>query len=314
MRIDVHAHYFPNRYLDRLERYGSQLTDVARNCNAAKAPAEMSRRFDMMKKAGVGKQLISVGPQLPYFIDPSRAASAAQEANDLYAEIIAAHPGSFIGLAALPLPHIDRSLAEIERALDRLKLAGVCFGTSVLGFTIAHPLFEPIYQELDRRGAVLYVHPSGLGAGSHLIRDYDLTWAIGAPIEDTIGLMHLILAGIPQHYPRLRIIVSHCGGALPMLLGRLDAQASWLLPEGSELPSHTARRLWYDTVSHAYAPALRCAREAFGADRLLFGNDFPYKQGDDYANGLRYIFGSGLDAIEADKIANRNAAALLIAA
>jgi 6-methylsalicylate decarboxylase len=314
MRIDVHAHYFPDRYLDRLERYGSQLTDVARHCNAAQAPAEMSERFVLMAKAGVSKQLLSVGPQLPFFDDPDRALSAAQEANDLYAEVVASHPNRFIGLAALPLPHVDRSLAEIEHAFDKLDLAGVCFGTSVLGQSIADPQFDSIYEELNRRGAILYLHPSGTGADSSLIREHNLTWAIGAPIEDTIGVMHLIMRGIPQRFPNIRIIVSHFGGALPMLLGRLDAQAGWLLPEGRELPSQTARRMWYDTASHSYAPALRCACGAFGADRLLFGNDFPYKQGDEYADGVDYIFGSGLDAAQADDIANRNATLLLNAA
>lgn len=314
MRIDIHAHYFPNRYLDRLERYGSTLTNVARNCNAAQHPSEMSQRFAMMEKAGVAKQLLSVGPQLPFFIDASRAQAAAQEANDLYAEVIASYPDQFVGLAALPLPHVDRSLAELAQALDVLELVGVCIGTNVHGRSIADPMFEPIYQELNRRGAILYLHPSGAGACSPLIRDYGLTWAIGAPMEDTIGLMHLIMAGIPQRYPRIRIIASHFGGALPMLLGRLDAQASWLLPDATELPSQTARRMWYDTVSYSYAPALRCACEAFGADRLLFGNDFPYKQGDEYADGVSYIFDSGLDAAQAENIASKNAAALLSAA
>lgn len=311
MRIDVHAHYFPAAYLDRLERYGGGMTDIARNCNAGGTASELAHRFALMEESGIAKQLFTPGPQLPSFAVVDKSVSAARELNDLYAEIVAAHPQRCLALAALPLPHVAESLDEMRRALDDLRLPGVAIGTSVLGGSIADQAFEPVYQELNRRGAVLYIHPAGMGGHSCLIADHGLTWAIGAPIEDTIALMHLIQRGIPQRYPRIRIIASHLGGALPMLLGRLDAQAHWLLPNAGETPSLTARRIYYDTVSHAYAPALRCACATFGADRLLLGTDFPYKQGAGFKDSVDYIFTSGLAAEDAHAIADVNAALLL---
>ena len=115
-----------------------------------------------------------------------------------------------------------------------------------------------------------------------MIEDYGLTWPIGAPIEDTISATQLIFKGIPERYPRIKIINSHLGGALPMLLQRLDNQYRWAAQEVTEPPSAQARRMWYDTVGHFHIPALRCACESFGADRLVLGTDFPYLAGEGY--------------------------------
>jgi 6-methylsalicylate decarboxylase len=100
---------------------------------------------------------------------------------------------------------------------------------------------------------------------------------IGAPIEDTISIMHLIMHGIPG--PNIKIINSHLGGAMPMLLQRADDQYRWEAPDTPQPPSMAARRMWYDTVGHGHLPALRCAIDSFGADRLLLGTDFPYETG-----------------------------------
>jgi len=92
---------------------------------------------------------------------------------------------------------------------------------------------------------------------SPLIANYGLTWPIGAPIEDTISATQLIFKSIPVRYPRIKIINSHLGGALPMLLQRLDNQYRWAAPQMTEPPSTQARRMWYDTVGHFHVPALR---------------------------------------------------------
>jgi aminocarboxymuconate-semialdehyde decarboxylase len=200
---------------------------------------------------------------------------------------------------------------EIERALDQLHMVGVTVATSVLGHSIADLQFEPFYMELDRRGAVLYIHPAGVAACSPLIADYGLTWPIGAPIEDTISTTQLIFRGIPMRYPHVKIINSHLGGALPMLLQRLDNQYSWTAPGLAEPPSTQARRMWYDTVGHFHVPALRCAFESFGAERLVLGTDFPYLSGEGYRRSVGFIEVAGLPKADAQVILDSNAASLL---
>jgi 6-methylsalicylate decarboxylase len=121
----------------------------------------------------------------------------------------------------------------------------------------------------------------------------------------------LITHGIPSRFPNIKIINSHLGGALPMLLQRADNQYQWEAPNTPERPSEAARRMWYDTVGHGHAPALRCAVESFGADRLVLGTDFPYEAGDIFVRAVDYIRDSGLNEDDAQAILERNAMALL---
>jgi Amidohydrolase len=187
------------------------------------------------------------------------------------------------------MPHLDQSVGEMRRALDELRITGVAMNTTVLGRALVEPDYEPIFAELNRRGAVLYLHPVGNNACSLLIGNYHLTWMVGAPVEDTISIMHLITHGIPARYPNIKIINSLLGGALPMLLQRADDQYRWEAPDTPEPPSVAARRMWYDTVGHGHVPALRCAIDSFGAGRLLLGTDFPYENADTLVRAIDYI-------------------------
>jgi aminocarboxymuconate-semialdehyde decarboxylase len=311
MHIDIHAHYFPESYLDLLQRFGSKATEIARHRGAGAGSEEIEARLELMDSVQVQIQVLSISPQLPYFEDKTHAIEAARVINDLYTNLVQRYPTRFAAFAAVPLPHIDAALAEIERALDQLRMVGITVATSVLGHSLVDPQFEPFYTELDRRGAALYIHPAGVAACSPLIADYGLTWPIGAPIEDTISVTQLIFKGMPVRYPRIKIINSHLGGALPMLLQRLDNQYSWSAPGLTEPPSAQARRMWYDTVGHFHVPALRCACESFGADRLVLGTDFPYLSGEDYRRSVAYIEDAGLLAADAQGILDNNAASLL---
>jgi 6-methylsalicylate decarboxylase len=311
MRIDMHAHYFPETYLDLLQSFGSEATNIARHMGAGGGSVELEARLELMDSAQVKMQVLSVSPQLPYLEDETHAVEAARVINDLYADLVRRYPTRFAAFAATPLPHIDAALAEMERALDQLHMVGVTMATSVLGRPLAEPEFEPLYAELERRGAVLYIHPAGVAACSPLIAHDGLTWPIGAPIEDTISATQLIFKSIPLRYPHIKIVNSHLGGALPMLLQRLDNQYRSVAPELSELPSMQARRMWYDTVGHYHVPALRCACESFGADRLVLGTDFPYLAGEGYRRSVSYIQHARLSNTDAHGILDANAASLL---
>ncbi len=310
LRIDVHGHYFPTDYLDMLDRFGGPGTGTgsARAVPADGSPAELESRFGMMDRAGMHIQVLSAAPQLPYFENRDQAVSSARFINDAYAEMVARHPDRFAAYAVTPLPHVDESIEEIGRALDTLGMVGVTMGTSVMDRSVADPEFDPFWEELDRRGAILFLHPSGLGACSPLIEG-GLTWPIGATIEDTMVVAHLMEQAIPVRYPRVRIIVPHLGGETSMLIRRLNNQKFMFLPDEAEQPSVTARRLWYDTVSHGYAPALKMAVDAFGADRMVLGTDFPYLIGDVFQNAVDYI-SEALPAEQAEAIQDLNAQAL----
>ncbi len=310
MRIDVHAHYWTDDYLDLLVDLGKADAGAARGLGAG-GGAELQARLRLMDRAGVQMQVLSACPQLPYGEDGKKAARAARFVNDQYAALGAGHPGRFAAFAALPLPYLDQSLDEMGRALDELGMAGVAMNTTVLGHALVEPGYQPVFAELNRRSAVLYLHPAGNSACTPLIGDYHLTWMVGAPVEDTISIMQLITRGVPARYPDIKIINSHLGGALPMLLQRADDQYRWEAPETPEPPSVAARRMWYDTVGHGHVPALRCAIDSFGADRLMLGTDFPYENGDIFVRAVDYISDPRIDPAAARAILDHNASALL---
>ena len=308
MRIDVHAHYWTDDYLDMLVGLGKTDTATQRGIGAGDG-AELDARLRLMDRAGVDLQVLSAAPQLPYGADADLAVAAARYVNDEYAAVVAAHPDRFRAFAATPMPDIDASIAEIRRALDELGMVGVTMNTSVLNRAITDPDFEPIFAELDGRGAVLYLHPAGNGACSPLVTENRITWMVGAPFEDTIAAMQLITSGHLQRYPGVKIICSHLGGALPMITRRADDHLSWEAPDTPEPPTQAVHRLWFDTVSHCHAPALRCAIDSFGADRILLGTDFPYEDGDTFVRAVDYVTDVA-DPGEAHAILDANAMAL----
>jgi aminocarboxymuconate-semialdehyde decarboxylase len=303
MIFDVHAHYFPPRYLDALENVGKPDINESRvQRDAGGEQDQLDARIAMMDAAGVAYHVLSPAGQLPYFAKEADSVKMARLANDLFAEFASKKPDRLATFAVTPLPHVDASLKELTRALDQLGAAGAVIGSSVLGRSLADPAFDPFYEELNRRKAVLYVHPSGLGAESPLISPHAMTWVIGAPIEDTIAAFHLIARGIPSRYPYIKIIVSHIGGAMPVLLGRLDFLYKDELPDIPELPSKAARRMWYDTVGHDDPIAIRSAWEAFGPHRLVYGSDYPYQLDEAYTRSVQYIRKSGIPNSDVDII------------
>ncbi len=311
MAIDIHAHCFPADYLDLLGRHGDPSVTFARGMGAGDSEEELQQRFDLMDRAGIDRQVLSITPQLPVLDNESDAVEAVRLVNDIYADLVRRFPDRFAAFAALPLPHIDASLKEMARALDELDMVGVCVTNTIGERSLVDPVFAPIFTELDRRGTALFVHPAGKSALSPLIAASGLTWPIGAPVEDTVAATQLIAQKFPLRYPDLKIILCHLGGALPLLLRRLDHQLNTESNVETELPSMQARRMWYDTVSHNDPVALRCALDALGSNQLVLGTDFPYLTGDWFAGAVSYVREIGLEDGAGQRILSDNACQLL---
>ncbi|WP_205510218.1 amidohydrolase family protein [Paenibacillus elgii] len=309
LNVDIHAHVWSTEYLDMLEEFGATNTSVHRGIGAEPTEQDLQTRFHFMNKAGIDLQVLSAVPQVPYFESIQHATQAAIYINNEYYELVKKHPDKFAAFASLPLPHIDASLKELARAMDELGMRGVAITTSILGKSPVDAEFTPIFEELNRRKGILFIHPAGFGAHSSHIQDYHLTWRIGSPIEDTIIIGQFITEGIPSKYPDLKIIIPHLGGAIPMLLPRMD-NLHWEAPLTPEKASVAAKRMWYDTVGHGNIQALRAAAETYGSDQLLFGSDFPYQHGELLLRSVDYVKES-LSYKDADPILYKNAAKLL---
>ncbi len=308
MLVDIHAHHTPSAYADAMARFA----DAHRpggwvNLPHTDSTDDIARRLELMDQAGVGLQVLSHGIMAPYLTDEAQGRLAAQASNDGYANLIRQHPRRFGGLAALPLPHIDASLRELERAMDELGLWGAAMNCSVMQRSTAEAEFEPIYAELDRRRALLFFHPCGSGICSPMITDYGLAGAAGTSMEDTTIVLHLIVKEIPRRYPNIRIVIAHLGGLIPMLLQRLDHQLVPAHPGLAEPPSATARRLYYDTVGHGSHAALWCAWKAFGAQHLVPGSDWPVLLAHEtYRETMRWIGDAGLPEADVSYILDQS--------
>lgn len=314
MICDVHAHYTPKNFSAFMgDRFASP-THLAVKRGLARHPfsdtqEDIEARFRLMEDAGVGRQVLSPNHP-PYLPDEAECVTAVRMLNDAYAEFAHRFPDRISSYVMLPLPHIDASLKEMERGFDQLGCVGVNMNIVCLGRSIAETEFEPLYAEMNRRGAVLFVHPAGSGICSPLINDYNYRASVGTSLEDATFVLHMIAKQIPYRYPRIKFIVPHLGGPIPMLMNRLDKQGQG--PSGhpnlAEAPSVTARRFYYDTVCYGSKPAFLCALEAFGADHIVTGSDYPVLQDwEVYRETFAYIERLGLPRDVTDKILHHNA-------
>ena len=203
MRIDVHAHYWTDAYLDMLVeprqiRYRDPTWHRRGRWRGTRrtAAADGSRRH--RRPSALGGAAITVRRRT----NADGAAAAARYVNDEYAALVSLHPDRFRAFAATPMPHIDAAIAEIRGPLTNWAWSALTMNTSILDRAITDPEFEPVFAELDRRGAILYLHPVGNGACSPLVSEHHITWMVGAPFEDTIAAMQLITSGHLQTLSR----------------------------------------------------------------------------------------------------------------
>ena len=310
--VDSHAHIYPARYLDKLEEIGVSpgSTAIARNMRASTEPDEMKARIEMMDTAGVDVQVLSATPQVPLVDDAGGAATAARMVNDIYRQVLEDYPGRFLAYGAIPFNHPDRALAEIRYCLDELGFVGIAINTVLDDpyAAITDDRYRPVFDELDRRGSILYVHATGAGAHSPVISERGLAWVNGAPVEDSIATLQLLQAGYPARYPDLRFHIAHLGGDLPFLSQRIeDNYEDWdAFPHS---PADTLRHMWFDAANF-FGGALRLSTEVFDPDKILAGSDYPYFQDDKYTRAITYIRDAGLPADTTQRILSGNAHAL----
>lgn len=320
--VDIHAHFISTRYSEAFARLGGAPTALARGAGTPPAghvaipPTDegddVAARLALMDAADVAVQVLSPATAAPYLEDEADAVEAARLCNDEYAALVSRHPDRFRAFVSLPLPHVAASRRELARGLDELGAIGVTINCSVLDRSAADDAFLPVYEELDRRGAVVFFHPTVNGICSALVNDYGLGISVGTSFEDTLIALHLVAKRIPERFPNIRFVIPHFGGMLPMLLDRLDNQGFVPPLDLAEPVSETLRGFYYDTVGHGSQAALQCAWRAFGADHLVTGSDYPVLLAfEAYRRTFEYIGESELPPDDVDQILHRTAHDLL---
>jgi aminocarboxymuconate-semialdehyde decarboxylase len=294
MRVDVHAHYYTQEFMDHMWGLGCTWRPAQEIIDTS---GLTPKRAEHLASGGVGLQVLSVGAQQPYLARFEDAVEGAKYANAFYKQAVDQGGGKYGAFGCVPLPHVPAAIAEARRCLDELGFMGINLGCSAAGRALDDPEFEPFWAELDRRNTVVFLHPLGVGGPQQ--DAFGLNWGVGAMFEDTVAALRLVRSGIIDRYPHVKIIVPHLGGTLPFVWHRIT-RADPRVGEG-------LRRLYYDTVNGTHA-ALRCSCEILGAQHIMLGTDYSYHTP---ADCVDYVQGAGLTPDEVDGILDRNAHELL---
>jgi predicted TIM-barrel fold metal-dependent hydrolase len=238
--------------------------------------------LSFMDEAGIDIAVTSISTPGVHVGDDARASSLARRCNELSAKLVQAHPKRLGGFAALPLPDVDGALEELAYALDELKLDGVVLFSNANGVYLGDARFEPVFGELERRGAVVFVHPTASpDPSAHHLGLPDSLIDFTADTTRAVAQMHY--SNRFARTPNVKYIFSHAGGTAPYLAGRWAIVDEMnVIPGGEErgTAADALRRLYWDTALSYSDPILRMLRDVVGLDQVLFGSDFPYLRRD----------------------------------
>jgi 6-methylsalicylate decarboxylase len=275
-RIDVHRHFVPPGYV--VDRTRTWLNDRS----------TIAAQLEDMDKSGVALAVISVSV-LAEPRDNAELRRFSRLANEFSAKLVADHPGRFGVFAYLPFPDVDGTLKEIEYALDTLKADGVFLRTNYDTKFLGDPMFAPVFEELNRRGAVLYTHPTSHPCCERIVpglRDADIEYGTNT----TRAIAKMVFSGASRRYPNMKVIWSHAGGTMPFLVRRFikrvheSPEYQPILPEGF-LPE--ARKFFYDCAQGPDAPAMASLKAVVPVSQILFGTDWPHLTTEEHVTGLQ---------------------------
>jgi predicted TIM-barrel fold metal-dependent hydrolase len=272
-RIDVHHHMLPKEWIAaaREHKPGGHWPAHVLEWTPEGSLANMDRH-------GIATAILGIGLPGVWWGDVEAARRLARWLNEYAAGLVRAYPGRFGFFATLPMPDVEGSLAEIAYALDVLGADGIGMLTSYDNRWPGDPAFEPVFAELDRRGAVTYFHPTVPACCQGITPEIPVA-TIEYTFDTTRAVTNLLFTGTFARHPGVRWIFSHGGGTIPFLAGRIDhiagsnARISARLPDGVE---PALRRLYFELATSTSGPALAATRALMPADRLLLGTDFPY--------------------------------------
>ncbi|MET9515744.1 amidohydrolase family protein [Streptomyces sp. NPDC002994] len=270
--VDVHAHFVTDSYIDGARAAGHELPDGIPNWPSW----SVAEHLELMDRNGIDTAVLSISSPGVHFGDDAAARRLAREVNEAGARTVRSHPSRFGLFASLPLPDTDGALDEIAYAFDELDADGVVLETNSHGVYLGDKRLEPVFAELARRRATVFIHPTS-----------PVCWqesALGRPrpmvefIFDTArAVIDLLFAGTLERHPGLEVIVPHCGGALPVLADRIDGFMKLFMPsQDGRAPDAVAqlRRLHYDIAGPTVPRQLPALLRLADPSQLLYGSDY----------------------------------------
>jgi predicted TIM-barrel fold metal-dependent hydrolase len=299
-RIDIHHHIVSPLFVQEMR---SRLQPPTLSWTP-------ERSLEDMDRAGVATAITSVTTPGVWIGDDEQGRRLARDSNDYAAKLAADHPGRFGVFVAVPLPHIEASLAEIEYGLDVLKADGVALFTSYRDKWLGDPAFDPVMAELNRRKAVAFTHPEApLCCRGLLPEVHESVLEYG--FDTTRAIANLLFSGTPHRYSDIRWIFSHGGGTTPFLAERLIRAPEIRKAIAPAVPNGVMaelKRFYYDVAQIAHPIALAALTRFVPISQVLWGTDFPFRFGWEYLKGLGEF---GFSAEDLRKIERENALTLL---
>lgn len=298
MKIDLHTHILPPRWVDLREKYGDPRFPHVEHYAPCRARILIegegrreigenlwipATRIAECDASGVTLQVLSTMPVMfSYWAKPEQGADLARFLNDHLAEVIREHPRRFTGLGTLPMQDAVLAIRELERCVTQLHLPGVQIGTNVQGKNLDAPELFPIFEAAESLGVAVFVHPWDM-IGRERTSKYWLGWLVGMPAETALAICSVIFGGVLERLPKLRIGFAHGGGALPSIIGRVEhgfiVRPDLCATANPVNPRAYLGRFYVDSLVHD-ADALRYLIKLIGAERIALGSDYPFPLGE----------------------------------
>ncbi|HLQ27551.1 MAG TPA: amidohydrolase family protein [Acidiferrobacterales bacterium] len=306
--IDVHHHIMPPVYMaEARERVLAQVQGILPPAVAEWTPQKALAEMD---KNGIATAIVSITSPGIWFGDVQAARSLARKCNDYAAQLIKDYPGRFGLFASVPLPDTEGSLREIEYALEVLKADGIGLMTSYGDKWPGDPAFAPVFDELNRRKAVVYFHPTAPICCQNLMAYVPQTLT-EFPHDTTRAVTSLLFSGSLARLRDIRFIFSHAGGTVPMLAGRIARLSGTRKDLAEKVPNgveNELKRLHYEIANSANPSAIAALTKLVPTSQIMFGSDYPFVPIGATAVGMTKL---GLSAADLQAIERDNAIALL---
>lgn len=271
-RIDVHHHLVPPVFRAAFAR-----RDLEKVAGAPLPDWSPERSLHVMDANGIGIALLSLSAPGVHFGDDEEASALARACNEMAAGLGVLYPGRFGSFAVLPMPRADRAACEAAYALDELKADGIVLLGSTRGTVLGDPSLDELMTELDRRSAIVFVHPN-LHETSEALPLRAPGFFVELPCDTTRAATSLILSGTLDRFPNIRWILAHAGGLLPYIawhlsLANFPPELEEKLPEGV---LGYVRRFYFDTALPPSPFAMADLCRLVDPSHILFGSDFPF--------------------------------------
>lgn len=325
--VDVHAHYFPERFVKAINEQGgppgvsfdlSQPDAPIFNIGGGRIPIDVTywdlpKRLQRMDAQGVTTHALSLTTPFVYWATPERGAELARLVNDSMVEAHTAYPTRFVGCATLPLQAPDLAVKELDRLAGSRAIRGAYFPTSFAGKELSDPSLFPIYEKCEALNLPVLLHPDQAAAamGAGRLQRFYYANILGNPFDSAIAAGHLVFGGVLDRFPRLTVVLPHAGGAMPYLSGRMQhgQQVRPELKGAAQKPfMEYLRRFYYDTITHS-PQLLRYLIDLVGVDRVMLGSDYCFDMG--YERPRDIVEGLKLTAADSEAIYSGNAARVL---